>query len=81
MNAGPSGITAFIIPGYIQAELNKIWERDPRLGIEAAAGDTDLERIKKLAELKDSGAISDEEFEAENARLLSHPTQGSTDEP
>jgi hypothetical protein len=75
------GITAFIIPGYIQAELNKIWERDPRLGIEAAAGDTDLERIKKLAELKDSGAISDEEFEAEKARLLSQPTQGSTDEP
>ena len=75
------GITAFIIPGYIQAELNKIWERDPRLGIEAAAGDTDLERIEKLAELKNSGAISDEEFEAEKARLLSHPTQGSTDEP
>jgi Domain of unknown function (DUF4234)/Short C-terminal domain len=74
------GITAFIIPGYIQAELNKIWEREPRLGIEAAAGDTDLERIKNLAELKDSGAISDEEFEAEKARL-SHSTPGSTDEP
>src|SRR5215207_4961297 len=72
------GITAFIIPGYIQAELNKIWETHPRLGIEAAAGDTDLERIKKLAELKDSGAISDEEFEAVKARLSPHPIQGSS---
>jgi hypothetical protein len=71
------GITAFIMPGYIQAELNKIWERQPKLGIEAAAGDTDLDRIKKLAELKDSGAISDEEFEAEKARLLPHPPQQS----
>ncbi len=74
------GITAFITPGYIQAELNKIWERESRLGIEAA-GATDLERIKKLAELKDSGAISNEEFEAEKARLLSHSTQDPTDEP
>jgi Domain of unknown function (DUF4234)/Short C-terminal domain len=70
------GFAAFIIPGYLQAELNKIWER-PRLGIEAAAGDADLERIKKLAELKDTGAISAEEFEAEKARLL-RSTQGST---
>jgi hypothetical protein len=76
------GVAALVIPGYIQSELNKIWERHPRLGIEAAGGDTDLERIKKLAELKDTGAISDEEFEAEKARLLRHPTQGSsTDEP
>jgi hypothetical protein len=76
------GVAAFVVPGYIQSELNKIWETHPRLGIAAAAGDTDLERIKKLAELKDSGAISDEEFEAERARLSPHPTQGSsTDEP
>jgi hypothetical protein len=76
------GITAFVIPGYIQSELNKIWEAHPKLGIEAAAGDSDLERIRKLAELKDSGAITAEEFEAEKARLLPHPPQGSTtDEP
>jgi hypothetical protein len=76
------GVTALIVPGYIQAELNKIWERHPRLGIEApqapaAVGDADLDRIRKLAELRDSGAISDEEFEAEKARVLSRPTQGS----
>jgi hypothetical protein len=77
------GVAALIIPGYIQAELNKIWETHPSLGIEAAAGDSDLDRIKKLAELKDAGAISDEEFEAEKARVLAHhPTQGSpTAEP
>jgi hypothetical protein len=76
------GVAAFIIPGYIQSELNRIWEGHPSQAIEAAAGDTDLERIKKLAELKNTGAISDEEFEAEKARLLRQPTQGSsTDEP
>jgi Short C-terminal domain/Domain of unknown function (DUF4234) len=73
------GIAGLIVPGYIQAELNKVWETHPRLGIAAAkapaVGDPDLDRIKKLAELKDSGAISPEEFEAEKARLLSHPTE------
>jgi Domain of unknown function (DUF4234)/Short C-terminal domain len=71
---------AAIVPGYIQAELNKIWETQPRVGIEAAAGDSDLDRIKKLAELKDTGAISAEEFETEKARVLRHPTQGSPTE-
>jgi hypothetical protein len=71
---------ALVVPGYIQAELNKIWEGHPRVGIEAAAGDTDLDRIQKLAELRDRGAISAEEFETEKARVLRHPTQGSTTE-
>jgi hypothetical protein len=76
---------SLIVPGYIQAELNKIWEPHPRLSTQpaqgpAAAADADLDRIKKLAELRDSGAISAEEFEAEKARVLRHPTQGSTTE-
>jgi hypothetical protein len=75
------GVAAPIIPGYVQAELNKIWERHPRPGIEAAAGDADLERIKKLAELKDTGAISAEEFEAEKARVLRSPEGSTTDHP
>jgi cell division protein FtsL len=75
------GVAAPIIPGYVQAELNKIWERQPRPGIEAAAGDADLERIKKLAELKDTGAISAEEFEAEKARVLRSPEGSTTDHP
>jgi Short C-terminal domain len=75
------GVAAPIIPGYIQAELNKVWEEQPRLGIEAAAGDVDLERIKKLAELKDTGAISAEEFEAEKARVLRSPRGSTTDHP
>jgi Short C-terminal domain len=41
---------------------------------------SDLDRIKKLAELRDTGAISAEEFETEKARVLRHPTQGSTTE-
>jgi Short C-terminal domain/Domain of unknown function (DUF4234) len=65
------GVAGLVVPGYIQAELNKVWETHPRLGIEAAqAGDADLDRIKKLAELRDSGAITAEEFETEKARLL-----------
>jgi Domain of unknown function (DUF4234)/Short C-terminal domain len=75
------GVAAPIIPGYLQAELNKIWERQPRLGIEATTGDADIERIKKLAELKDTGAISAEEFEAEKARLLHSPHGSTTDHP
>jgi Domain of unknown function (DUF4234)/Short C-terminal domain len=75
------GVAAPIIPGYLQAELNKIWERQPRLGIEATTGDADIERIKKLAELKDTGAISAEEFEAEKARLLRSPHGSTTDHP
>ena len=31
------GFAGLIVPGYIQAELNKIWERQPRLGIEGGA--------------------------------------------
>jgi hypothetical protein len=31
------GIAGLIVPGYIQAELNKIWERHPRLGSEGIA--------------------------------------------
>jgi hypothetical protein len=73
------GIAGLIVPGYIQAELNKIWETHPRLGIASAeasaVGDAELDRIKKLAELKDSGAITPEEFEAEKARLLSNHTE------
>jgi hypothetical protein len=34
------GITGLIMPGYLQSELNKIWETHPRLGNEPAAGDT-----------------------------------------
>jgi hypothetical protein len=72
-----------IVPGYIQSELNKIWEPQPRPRTEPAqapeaVADADLERIKKLAELRDSGTISAEEFEAEKARALRHPTDGSS---
>jgi hypothetical protein len=76
-----------VVPGYVQAELNKIWEPRARPRAQPAqapdaARDADLERIKKLAELRDSGALSAEEFEAEKARVLHHPTEGSaTGEP
>jgi cell division protein FtsL len=42
------GVAAPIIPGYVQAELNKIWEGQPRLGVEAAAGDADLDEKARV---------------------------------
>jgi hypothetical protein len=54
---------------YYQSELNKVWESMERVPTAAAtvlvAPNTDLERIQKLADLKRSGAITDEEFVAE----------------
>jgi Short C-terminal domain/Domain of unknown function (DUF4234) len=65
------GVAGLIVPGYIQSELNKVWETHPRQAVPAPqAGDADLDRIQRLAELRDSGAITAEEFEAEKARLL-----------
>jgi hypothetical protein len=60
------GIGAIV---YMQLSLNRIWEtQPPPLPGAAAAGD--LDRIKQLQELRESGAISEEEFEAQKALVL-----------
>lgn len=58
---------------FTQYEMNKLWEGQPVVspalpGIPTS--DADLDRLSKLQDLRDSGALSDEEFEAEKARLL-----------
>src|SRR5262249_26173089 len=59
---------------YTQSALNSVWKTQPVAHPGTLAPppttDSDLERLKKLSELKESGAVSDEEFEAEKARLL-----------
>jgi Domain of unknown function (DUF4234)/Short C-terminal domain len=61
---------------YMQVCLNRIWRTQPPALPASSAGESDLERLKKLQEFRESGAISDDEFEAEKARLL--PTQKPT---
>jgi hypothetical protein len=62
----------------MQVCLNRIWETQPPALPAATAGDSDLERLKKLQELRESGAITDAEFETEKARVL--PQEQPTNE-
>jgi hypothetical protein len=66
---------------FLQYQMNDVWRNEPVApppGQQTVArGDSDLDRIKKLSELRDSGAISQEEFEAEKARVL--PPPGSSE--
>ncbi len=56
---------------YTQWELNKVWQTQPALSPTGlVGGDADLARLEKLTSLKDSGAISQDEFEAEKAKLM-----------
>lgn len=61
---------------FTQYELNKMWEKQEAVSPALAGtptGNTDLERLSKLNDLRASGAISDEEFAAEKARLMPAP--------
>ncbi len=76
------GVTALIIPGYpgrAKQDLGNPPEAGHRSRRSTSPADADLDRLGKLAELKDRGAITAEEFEAEKARLFP-PAQGSTTE-
>jgi hypothetical protein len=62
-------------PVYFQAQLNKVWQSMghalPTVGSSGMLTvTTDLDRIEKLAELRDSGAITSDEFETEKAKIL-----------
>ena len=65
---------------YTQNSLNQVWKTQPVVAPGAIAppvptADSDLERLKKLSELKESGALSEQEFEAEKSRLLPRPVE------
>jgi hypothetical protein len=74
---------------YLQYQMNDIWKDEPVApppGAPGVAGDTDLDRLTKLNELRESGAISEEEYQAEKARVLPDPSStpgsaASTPEP
>lgn len=57
---------------YTQYQINKAWETLPHYaaGASIGGGDPDLGRIEKLAGLRDSGAITQEEFDAEKSKVL-----------
>ena len=62
---------------FLQYQMNEIWKDEPVApppGTPGVGGDTDLDRLTKLNELRESGAISEEEYAAEKARVL--PAQG-----
>lgn len=61
---------------YTQWELNKVWSTQPVLSPTGLGGDADLARLEKLTSLKNSGSISQEEFDAEKAKLMPqvHPS-------
>jgi Short C-terminal domain len=73
---------------YTQVELNRIWRTQPLLSPFGQVGDADLERLEKLTSLKESGALSQEEFDAEKAKLMpqvqpmpeAQPPQPSTED-
>lgn len=60
-------------PVFTQYQLNRMWSGQPAAPpvlAGAHTADTDLERLSKLQDLRDSGAISEQEFAAEKARIL-----------
>jgi hypothetical protein len=67
---------------YLQYEINRIWESGAFLRPEvpalvvagpapSPAGHPDLDRLERLASLWKSGAITDEEYAAQKAGILS----------
>jgi hypothetical protein len=66
---------------YTQSELNKVWQSETvaqpvvyagvgAVALPARSGRDDLDRIEKLAQLRDSGALSEDEFQQEKAKLI-----------
>lgn len=62
---------------YYQMQLNKVWEAPGQttallpgaIGTQRPVANPDLDRLKQLSDLKEAGSISQEEFDAEKARL------------
>ena len=79
--AGLLWVFTFGIGGiiYTQSSLNKVWKTQPAaFGTPGPGGlttDPDLDRMKKLTRLKESGSISEEEFQAEKARVMPQAAQ------
>ncbi len=71
-------------PVFTQYQLNRMWRGQPvappALG-GLATGDADLERLSKLRDLRDSGAISEQEFETEKSRILPAANSAEAESP
>jgi hypothetical protein len=71
----PIDLSAAGIPAGMEDQVREALEAAQQYmgqmpGAEAPAADDRLERLERLARLRESGALSDAEFEAEKARLL-----------
>jgi hypothetical protein len=72
------GLGAYV---YLQHHLDKVWKSDEIEALQTSpsqanpphAPNQDLDRIEKLDQLRSSGAITDEQFEAERAQILGEP--------
>lgn len=77
--------TASAVSGRVQRrQASKFAERDAQTAAQrqqayqevappapaAAAGESTLDQLKKLGELRDSGVLTDEEFASEKAKIL-----------
>ena len=61
------------MPVFLQYQMNDIWRDEPIApppGTPRVGGAADLDRLTKLNELRESGAITEEEYDAEKARVL-----------
>lgn len=68
------GLGAFV---YMQVCLNRAWRtQPPALGFEQTSN-ADLDRLKALQELRETGALTEEEFAAEKARVFPNGPAGS----
>lgn len=67
---------------YTQSQLNRIWEEEPTLSPFGPAGHSaDLDRLEQLTSLKETGAISPEEFASEKSKLMPQAEAAQPPEP
>lgn len=67
--------TATAVSGRVQRRQSARWaEQEPQEQVAApqaaAGGDDTVKQLKDLAELRDSGVLTDEEFAAQKAKIL-----------
>ena len=68
--------TATAVSGRVQRRQQARWQEQapqqqaPAAAAPAAAGDSTVDQLKELAELKSQGILTEEEFAAQKAKLL-----------
>jgi hypothetical protein len=64
-------VLAMVFGGVRIARRLTAWRTERRMGRKRSTGESErINTLRKLAELQDSGSLSEEEFEAAKARVL-----------